>query len=240
MPRFYLPFEHSDTQSPLTLDQEATHHAMRVLRLREGDGIEVFNGKGAVVQGTVHFAKDFAQIQPKAVKEDARGLELILLQALVANEKLDFIIEKACELGYKKIVIFRPERCDIKLTNDKIEKRLERWRKIAVSACGQCGLNFLPEILYFPSLKEAAKSAEGLKLLLHTKEPVQGLAGHPTPEQVTIAVGPEGGFTAEEAKACEQDGFCPVKLGSRILRTETAAIVAASLAQARWGDFPTL
>ena len=106
MPRFYYFFESADTEAPLVLPPEAVHHAMRVLRMRQGDAVEVFNGKGCAVKGTIRFATDFAEVIPQEVIMQPRGLKLVLMQALVANEKMDWIIEKACELGYAEIAVF--------------------------------------------------------------------------------------------------------------------------------------
>lgn len=135
MPRFYYFFESADTEAPLVLPPEAVHHAMRVLRMRQGDAVEVFNGKGCAVKGTIRFATDFAEVIPQEVIMQPRGLKLVLMQALVANEKMDWIIEKACELGYAEIAVFPSERGEVRLTCEKAVKRVERWNKIAVSAC---------------------------------------------------------------------------------------------------------
>ena len=144
MPRFYYFFNSADTEAPLVLPPEAVHHAMRVLRMRQGDVVEVFNGKGCAVKGTIRFATDFAEVIPQEVIMQPRGLKLVLMQALVANEKMDWIIEKACELGYAEIAVFPSDRGEVRLTGEKAVKRVERWNKIAVSACQQCGENYLP------------------------------------------------------------------------------------------------
>ena len=164
-----------------------------------------------------------------------RGLKLVLMQALVANEKMDWIIEKACELGYAEIAVFPSDRGDVRLTGEKAVKRVERWNKIAVSACQQCGENYLPNIRFCTSLKEAAAYAEGLKFVL---SPVgKTYDSSEVPAAVTFAIGPEGGLSPKEIEILVDDGFYSRKLGSRVLRTETAAIAAASFAQTLWGDF---
>lgn len=114
-----LFFESADTEAPLVLPPEAVHHAMRVLRMRQGDAVEVFNGKGCAVKGTIRFATDFAEVIPQEVIMQPRGLKLVLMQALVANEKMDWIIEKACELGYAEIAVFPSERGEVRLTCEK-------------------------------------------------------------------------------------------------------------------------
>lgn len=235
MPRFFVPFSDAEAGKPIVLPSESVHHAMRVLRLRQDDKVEVFNGRGLSAQGPIHFAADYAEVVPEEIKQSERGLRLILLQALVSNEKMDWIVEKACELGYCKIIAFPADRSEIRLTSEKAAKRLERWNKIAVSACKQCGEDFLPEIVYEPSLKSAAKKAEGLRIMLSP-------SAHPRSEDeeiraVTFAVGPEGGFSDSEMKMLLSTDFTGKRLGARILRTETAAIAAASYAQTLWGDF---
>lgn len=235
MPRFYYFFDSADVNAPLVLPPEAVHHAMRVLRMRQGDAVEIFNGKGCAVKGTIRFATDFAEVIPQEVIMQPRGLKLILLQALVANEKMDWIIEKACELGHAEIAVFPAERGEVRLTGEKALKRVERWNKIAVSACQQCGENYLPNIRFCTNLKDAVSSAEGLKFVL---SPIgKTYDSSEVPNVVTFAVGPEGGLSPKEIDALIDCGFYSRKLGNRILRTETAAIAAASFAQTLWGDF---
>lgn len=235
MPRFYYFFDSADVNAPLVLPPEAVHHAMRVLRMRQGDAVEIFNGKGCAVKGTIRFATDFAEVIPQEVIMQPRGLKLVLLQALVANEKMDWIIEKACELGYAEIAVLPAERGEVRLTGEKALKRVERWNKIAVSACQQCGENYLPNIRFCTNLKDAVSSAEGLKFVL---SPIgKTYDSSEVPNVVTFAVGPEGGLSPKEIDALIDCGFYSRKLGNRILRTETAAIAAASFAQTLWGDF---
>ena len=235
MPRFYYFFDSADVNAPLVLPPEAVHHAMRVLRMRQGDAVEIFNGKGCAVKGTIRFVTDFAEVIPQEVIMQPRGLKLVLLQALVANEKMDWIIEKACELGYAEIAVFPAERGEVRLTGEKALKRVERWNKIAVSACQQCGENYLPNIRFCTNLKDAVSSAEGLKFVL---SPIgKTYDSSEVPNVVTFAVGPEGGLSPKEIDALIDCGFYSRKLGNRILRTEKAAIAAASFAQNLWGGF---
>lgn len=235
MPRFYVPFPGAEVGKPIVLPSESVHHAMRVLRLRQDDKVEVFNGRGLSAKGPIHFAADYAEVVPEKIERSERSLRLILLQSLVSNEKMDWIVEKACELGYSKIVVFPADRSEIRLTSEKTAKRLERWGKIAVSACKQCGEDFLPDIVYAPGLKEAAGLAEGLCIMLSPS--AQARDEDEKILAVTFAVGPEGGFSDNEIKTLTGAGFAGKRLGARVLRTETAAIAAASYAQTLWGDF---
>ena len=166
MPRFYYFFNSADTEAPLVLPPEAVHHAMRVLRMRQGDVVEVFNGKGCAVKGTIRFATDFAEVIPQEVIMQPRGLKLVLMQALVANEKNWIGLLKRLANSAMPRLPFPSDRGEVRLTGEKAVKRVERWNKIAVSACQQCGENYLPNIRFCTSLKEAAAYAEGLKFVL--------------------------------------------------------------------------
>lgn len=145
------------------------------------------------------------------------------------------LLKKPAELGYAEIAVFPAERGEVRLTGEKALKRVERWNKIAVSACQQCGENYLPNIRFCTNLKDAVSSAEGLKFVL---SPIgKTYDSSEVPNVVTFAVGPEGGLSPKEIDALIDCGFYSRKLGNRILRTETAAIAAASFAQTLWGDF---
>ncbi len=148
------------------------------------------------------------------------------MQALVANEKMDWIIERlASSVMRRSLFSVRARRSALDLR--KAVKRVERWNKIAVSACQQCGENYLPNIRFCSSLKDAAAHTEGLKFVL---SPIGKTYDSPdTPTAVTFAVGPEGGLSPKEINTLIESGFYSCKLGNRVLRTETAALAAASL-----------
>ena len=112
---------------------------MRVLRMREDDEAELFDGNGKSAKGTIHFAKDFASVKIlETAFTQENSLKIVLLQSLVSNEKMDWIVEKACELGVTELIVFPADRSEVKLIGDKLLKRIERWNKIVVSACKQC------------------------------------------------------------------------------------------------------
>lgn len=235
MPRFFVENLTANAEKEVVLGSDSVHHAMRVLRLREGDSVQAFNGKGYSISGPIHFAKDFASILVENESTEVKPIEITLLQAVVKNEKSDWIVEKACELGVSKIVFFPAARSEIKLSEEKKEKRLDRWKKIAVSACQQCYENFLPEIVLCSSYTEALSFASGLKLVLSPHLTAQSLPSKVT--DVSFLIGPEGGLSEGEINNAVASGFIPAKLGNRVLRTETAGIAAASFAQTLWGDF---
>jgi 16S rRNA (uracil1498-N3)-methyltransferase len=165
-----------------------------------------------------------------------------LALGLTKGEKMDFVVEKATELGVAMILPFTSSFTVPKLDDKKIAKRTERWRKIAVSAAKQCGRNHVPDILSLCSFGQLIKGIAGnqLRLLFWEKETAQSLrqvhGTNPTARAILIAVGPEGGLSDAEAALATTSGFQTVHLGRRILRAETAAISALSLVQFLWGD----
>ena len=182
----------------------------------------------------------FAELQVE-LRESLTGLpesslQIHLGQGLSRGERMDWAIQKATELGVAEITPLFTERCEVRLNDERMQKRLEHWQQIAISACEQCGRSKVPVIHVPQSVKDwqAAVQAD-LKLVLH---PVaQPLTEHAAPSTLAFLIGPEGGLTdAEVAHAAEQ-GFLPARLGPRVLRTETAPIVALSVAQQLWGDF---
>lgn len=237
-PRFYIPDVVFKSGQRISLPNEAVHHAMRVLRLKEGEEVEGYDGIGNSAAGKIHFERDRAEILVETVTtEQGIRLRIVLLQALVSNEKMDWIVEKACELGTSAVFVFPPERTDIKASGDKLIKKLERWRRISIAACSQCGRNQLLQVEFCPSLQSAMEKSQGLKILLH---PATEDISKPLPKKldaVTFLIGPEGGFSQKEIASALALGFEAKKLGNLVLRTETAGIVAAAFAQTLWGCY---
>lgn len=239
MPRFYCP-------PPLSLDAgfdlppDAAHHASRVLRLREGDAVNVFDGKGIERSGVI------ARISGKHVtlggmgevrREPASVLPITLAQAMCSSEKMDWVVQKATELGATRIQPVQTKRSIAKLSGDRADKRVEHWRAVAISACEQCGRNTLPEISAPLSLPEwLAQAREGARYILLPDGAVS-LHDQPRPEAATLLIGPEGGFEPDEIRLALDAGFQPVLLGPRVLRTETAALAGITALQTLWGDF---
>lgn len=236
MPRFYEPFTKPVMDSWIKLGEESSHHAMRVLRLKQDEVVEIFNGLGLAVSGPIFFSKEEVKVQVKTLVEQRKTLEITLIQALLTNEKLDWIIEKACELGVSDIRIYASERGEVKLTGEKLSKRIERWQKIAISACKQCGQNTLPVISYANCLKGAltVKSQKNF-ILLPTAEKLQ--KEDQAPKSVSFIVGPEGGLSETEINTATANGSTPLRLGNLVLRTETAGLAAVSFAQTLWGNW---
>lgn len=244
MARFYLPRNHLRDNRGFLEGRELTH-LRKVLRLVPGDRITVFDDTGwehdAVIlqlsgrQGEIEILRSY-----EADRESP--LHVMLAVGLTKGEKMDFVIEKATEIGAQTIAPFTSAFSVPKFDDKKIVARTERWQRIALSAVKQCGRTRAPEILPLVDFKSLVQG-EGpaaLKLLFWEHEHRQSLqqahTAHPVAEVVVVAVGPEGGFSAEEAELARSHGFEPVHLGRRTLRAETAAVAALSLVQFLWGD----
>ncbi len=241
-PRFYCPppLPHSGAYE---LPSEAAHHASRVLRLRAGDAVQIFDGQGnafdaiiAAIDGKHVLLSD---LQPVGTQHEA-GLHVVLAQAMSTSDKMDWVVQKATELGAAEIVPVQTQRSVAKLAGDRAEKRAEHWRSVTISACEQCGRNTQPRMSPPQDLGkwlEEMRVAPGAKFIL-LPDGAGTLQAQQRPEgRVTLLIGPEGGFTADEAKAAQQAGFVPILLGPRVLRTETAAIAGIAALQTLWGDF---
>lgn len=228
--------------SDLTLGREASRYAGRVLRCRPGDSLTLFDGSGAEYAATVtRVAKDGVAVTLGSALERSveSPLAVTLIQGMSRGDRMDTVIQKATELGVRNIVPVESEFSVVRLDAARAASRLEHWQKVAASACEQCGRNRTPRISlprHLPELLSDPPDAGALRLLL-APDAADGMAT--AADAVTaleLLVGPEGGFSDAERELAVAQGFRPVRLGPRILRTETAAIAALALAQARWGD----
>jgi 16S rRNA (uracil1498-N3)-methyltransferase len=244
MARFYLPKDKLRDHRG-TLDGRELAHLRKVLRLAPGDRVIVFDDSGreheavirrlSAVEGEIEILRSY-----EAGRESP--LQLTLAVGLTKGDKMDLVIEKATELGVHAIAPFTSAFSVPKLNDQKFAARRQRWEKIALSAVKQCGRTRAPDILPlvdFEGLVEREWPA-ALKLLFWEREEKRSVdqahAAHGGAVSLVVAVGPEGGFSAEEAALAVARGFEPVHLGRRILRAETAAVVAVSLVQLLWGD----
>jgi len=245
--RFYHPAEIAMGQF-VELSAGNKHHAARVLRLKKGDVITLFTGNGGEFSAHIeNISKSSTTVLIDAYRdiECESPLQIELAQAICVNEKMDWIIQKAVELGVTRIQPVTTARSIVHLSDERSSKRLQHWQKIIISACEQCGRNHLPQILPLISLpewlskKKAVQSTEDLWLMLSTtaKEGLRDQIKPPLCTNLALVIGPEGGFTQEEEAAILHTGFIPVRLGKRILRTESAAIAAIAALQALWGDY---
>lgn len=227
----------------LPVDERTAHYVGHVLRLGPGDEVVAFDGRGverlARIDRLTRRASSLT-LHERLEPLPGPALEITLLQGLIKPDRMDLVVQKATELGVARIVAVRNEYCAIKLTAERIDAKLAHWRRVAASACEQSGRHYLPEILHARSLADAvaARPATEPRLALHNGPLTAGVAAPSTAATISVVVGPEGGFSQAELDFLAADtGVAFVRLGERVLRAETAAIVACTLAQLKWGDF---
>ena len=239
--RLYIP-QPLQEGTTLAVSGQPAHHVRNVLRLRAGASLRLFNGSGSEHAATLLEAGRSAitlavaaPVEPVAPP----SLRITLAQGIARNDRMDLILQKAVELGVAVIQPLWMQRSQKHLKGDRLEKRLQHWRGIVISACEQCGRATLPELakpMNFTDWQDNAADT-GLRLMLQP-ESSRTLGELDTPENdVTLLVGPEGGLTLEERTDALRTGFAGICLGQRILRTETAGIAALAGIQALWGDF---
>lgn len=225
----------------IQLSEEVTHHLVRVLRSEIGTPFILFNGEGGCFSATLldtHKKSARAQVLNFHASDKHSPLHTHLGQVMSKGDRMDYAIQKAVELGVSEITPLSSERCELKLRGeDRTDKKREHWLRVAISACEQCGRNRLPIIHEPQALNDwlAACRAE-LKLIL---APAQSgrLPDTPRARSAALLVGPEGGLSEAEITAAKTQGFLPWQIGPRVLRTETAPVVALALLQAQFGDF---
>ena len=244
MARFFVPKENIQGTSA-TLTGQELEHLRRVLRLSAGDAVTLFDERGwehdAVIR-SLHNDRGKLDIRRSYEAGRESPLALTLALGLTKGEKMDFVVEKATELGVVAILPFISTFTVPKLDDKKIANRTERWRKIALSAAKQCGRTHIPEILplcEFGQMVEGA-GANQLKLLFWEKETAHSLRQvhdvNADALAILIVIGPEGGLSRAEVESATARNFHSVHLGKRILRAETAAVTVLSLVQFLWGD----
>lgn len=244
MPRFFIPKQNIQDKKGTVTGQEL-EHLRKVLRLRPGDRVTLFDDEGWEHEGIIQFytAKS-GEIEIVKSYRPAResSLDITLAQALSKGEKMDWVVEKATELGVRTIVPFLSSHTVPRLDSKKMEGRQTRWKKIALSAAKQSGRTRIPEILAVSDFTDLVRRpwACELKLLFWEKESLQSLTQireeRAHLDSLLLVIGPEGGFSPDEASEAMRHGFKSIRLGRRILRTETAALAALSLVQFLWGD----
>lgn len=221
------------------LPEAQAHYIGRVLRMTEGDALQVFDGSGTEFRGTlleVGKKRVRVQLDDSFAGQPESPLRIHLGQGLSRGERMDWAIQKATELGVSEITPIVSERCEVRLKDERAEKRQAHWQQVAVSACEQCGRSVVPIIHSPVPLADWLKRTEAdLKLVLHpVAEP---LTSHDKPDTLAFLIGPEGGLNDAEVEQAKDAGFNAARLGPRVLRTETAPVVALSVAQQLWGDF---
>ena len=229
------------TGQPLTVAGSAGNHIARVLRLRAGDGLTLFNGRGGEYGGRIEeMHRDSVRVSVLEHRDEEREspFHLTLAQGISRGERMDWVVQKATELGVSRIVPLFTERSVVHLDEKQAAKKVQHWRAIAIAACEQSGRNQVPEIDAPISLYELLeqRTAGAVALLLAPGAALR-ITDVPAAEAgAMVLIGPEGGLAQVEQETALRSGFTPVRLGPRVLRTETAAVCALTLLQQKFGD----
>lgn len=243
MRRFFIE-KGAISDADAVISGELFHHIARVLRMQPGDRLILMDEEGWEHQGLIKEIgsdKLIVGLEGSTLRKTGEHPRITLCQGLPKGDKLELIIQKCTELGLDRLIPFTSGRTVPKLDQEREQKRLERWRRIAREASQQAGRPTVPEIASVTPLDRMLDTVDAeVKLLLwegeQTRRLKEVMAALPKPRQVAVIVGPEGGLSREEAELAERRGFVPVTLGDRILRTETAGIAITAILQYQWGD----
>ena len=226
----------------LTLEPTASRHLVSVLRLKTGDTITLFNGQGG------EFLCTLKQCNPKEVTAKIHSFENISRESplrihlgigISRGDKMDWIIQKATEAGVTEITPLFTERTEVKLKGERAEKKVRHWRQVTASACEQCYRNQLPTLHSPAPLNQWLKDTQAEKKLVlhHRSQQTLSELSHQNTTSVALLIGPEGGLSPQEIELAEAAQFSSLSIGPRVLRTETAPIVAIGILQSIWGDY---
>jgi 16S rRNA (uracil1498-N3)-methyltransferase len=227
------------------LPRSQARHAVRVLRLKAGEEIALFNGDGTEYRAVIERAMEdglVVQIRDSRMADREAPLLVTLAQGVSSGERMDFTLQKAVELGVAAIQPLVTSRSIVRLDAERATKRLAHWQGVVAGACEQCGRNRVPKVEPLRAIDAWIRAlgrepAGALRLLLSPRAPI-GLRDLERPAAgVLLLAGPEGGLAPEEERDALAAGFSAVRLGPRVLRTETAALAALAALQALWGDF---
>lgn len=240
MPRFYVDFALSP-ESVVELPDNVVRH-LNVLRVKNTEEIVLFNGNGKsypALPEVLEKRRASVRILREEATDNESPLNITLVQAVSAAERMDFTLQKSVELGVAEIRPVISERCVVRLSGERAEKRVARWQEIVVSACEQSGRNIVPKVLPLTTYAQALQQLpqETTKLLMSLNRAQKLSDVRPQSGKVVFMVGPEGGWTEKEEQQAFDAGFQSVTLGKRVLRTETASLAAIAAMQTLWGDF---
>ena len=239
MPRFYLPAPLAP-HTTFSLPDNIVRH-IHVLRLNTGDNIALFNGTGSDFDATLQtIGKRHAEchIHAQRQPENESPLAITLVQAVSSGERMDFTLQKSVELGVRAIQPIISERCVVRLSGDRADKRVQRWQDIVIAACEQSGRSIVPTVLPIVSFSDYLRQMPPelhLMMSLRRATTLRDIA--PAPQTLRLMIGPEGGWTPAEEQAAQAAGVHAITLGKRVLRTETASLAAMAAMQVLWGDF---
>ncbi len=224
----------------IELDDDSAHYVRTVLRLAKDDKIVLFDGSGADYPSVlleVSRNRVAVAIEQRQSRDVESPLAVCLGLGMARGDRMDLSVQKAVELGVNRITPIETERCLVQLKGDKRVQRFTHWQRIVRHAAEQCGRSILPELAPITPLHQWVSEQQGLKLFLDPYAEITLADLQPEDDRVTLLTGPEGGFADHEREAAKAAGFVPVRLGGRILRTETASLAALSAVQMLWGDF---
>ena len=241
IPRLYIPGAAASGEV-ITAAGQAAHHVIQVLRLRPGAAVRLFNGNGPeweaiLLEGNRSRIRLEVGAAVETISEPS--LSITLAQGIARNDRMDFILQKSVELGINRVQPLWMQRCQSRVSGERLGRRLSHWRGVIISACEQSGRSILPE-LHEPEEYTAWINRKNHSSLLLMLQPDSARTLHdlPSPENdIVILVGPEGGLNTEEQRLAEASGYTGIRLGQRILRTETAALSALAAMHSLWGDF---
>ena len=240
MPRFYVDFALSP-DSVVELPDNVVRH-LNVLRVKNTEEIVLFNGNGKsypALPEVLEKRRASVRILREEATDNESPLNITLVQAVSTAERMDFTLQKSVELGVAEIRPVISERCVVRLSGERAEKRVARWQEIVVSACEQSGRNIVPKVLPLTTYAQALQQLpqETAKLLMSLNRAQKLSDVRLQSGKVVFMVGPEGGWTEKEEQQAFDAGFQSVTLGKRVLRTETASLAAIAAMQTLWGDF---
>ena len=240
MPRFYVDFALSP-DSVVELPDNVVRH-LNVLRVKNTEEIVLFNGNGKAYPAlpeVLEKRRASVRILREEATDNESPLNITLVQAVSSAERMDFTLQKSVELGVAEIRPVISERCVVRLSGERAEKRVARWQEIVVSACEQSGRNIVPKVLPLTTYAQALQQLpqETTKLLMSLNRAQKLSDVRLQSGKVVFMVGPEGGWTEKEEQQAFDAGFQSVTLGKRVLRTETASLAAIAAMQTLWGDF---
>jgi 16S rRNA (uracil1498-N3)-methyltransferase len=241
IPRIYT----SHLQAPgstLEIEGQSALHVIQVLRLRPGAALRVFDGTGHEYDATLQASGRgrITLLTGTVIEGPAEpALDILLAQGIARHDRMDLILQKAVELGVNIIQPLWMQRSQSHLSGERLDKRMQHWRGVIISACEQCGRNTLPQLLAAQTMSEWLQNGcdAALKLMLQPGS-AHALPALGTPSgRIILLVGPEGGLNPDEQDSAQRNGFTGIRLGQRILRTETAALAALAGMQILWGDY---
>lgn len=237
--RFYIADRLTEGQE-IDLQEENAHYVRTVLRLKDKQSLVLFNGLGGEFLCTlteVNRKKVRVKIEEAIDRTVESPLKIILGVGISRGDRMDWSIQKAVELGVTEITPVITERCVVRFKEGKKQQKYQHWKKIVQHAAEQSGRTVLPKFNEINALQPWLEKQQGLRLFLDPFANDTLLQQKPVNQCVTLLTGPEGGFSSDERQLAVQSGFIPVKLGARVLRTETATLSAISAIQMLWGDY---